>query len=47
MQSERAGRRDFLKTAGAALTTSIYTGRLKGANDRIAAAFIGIVVMGS
>jgi predicted dehydrogenase len=47
MQSQRAGRRDFLKTAGAALTTSIYTGRMKGANDRIAAAFIGIGVMGS
>lgn len=40
-------RRDFLKTAGAAaLTTSIFTGNVKGANDRIAAAFIGMGKMG-
>jgi hypothetical protein len=30
-------RRDFLKSAGAAgLTTSLFTGRLRGANDRVA-----------
>ncbi len=45
-QSETA-RRDFLKTAGAAFTTSIFTGNVKGANDRIAGAFIGVGVMGS
>jgi len=28
-------RRDFLKGAGVALTTSIFTGAVKGANDRI------------
>jgi predicted dehydrogenase len=39
-------RRDFLKTAGAALTTSIFTGNVKGANDRIAGAVIGTGVMG-
>ena len=40
-------RREFLKgTAGAALTTSIFTGNLKGANDRITGAFIGVGVMG-
>jgi predicted dehydrogenase len=42
-----ADRRDFLKTAGAAaLTTSIFTGNLKGANDKINAAFIGMGRMG-
>ena len=42
------GRRDFLKTAGsAALTTSIFTGNVKGANDKIAIGFIGMGTMGS
>src|SRR5271154_7204882 len=40
-------RRDFLKTAGAALTTQIFTGNVKGANDRVSAAFIGMGRMGS
>ena len=36
-------RRDFLKSAGAAaLTTSLFTGKVRGANDKIAAAFIGM-----
>jgi predicted dehydrogenase len=39
-------RRDFLKTAGAALTTSIFTGNVKGANDRLVGASIGVGVMG-
>ncbi|MGH9722975.1 MAG: Gfo/Idh/MocA family protein [Bryobacteraceae bacterium] len=39
-------RRDFLKAASAALTTQIFTGRVKGANDRIAVAFIGMGRMG-
>src|SRR6202171_368044 len=40
-------RRDFLKSAGAAaLTTSIFTGPVRGANDKIAAAFIGMGKMG-
>lgn len=34
-------RRDFLKSASAALTTSIFTGNVKGANDRIALGVIG------
>src|ERR1035438_4732327 len=42
-----AHRREFLVGAGAALTTSIFTGKLRGANDRIAAAFIGVGVQGS
>jgi predicted dehydrogenase len=35
-------RRDFLKGAGVALTTSLFTGRVKGANDRPRVAFIGM-----
>lgn len=47
MDSAAQGRRDFMKTAGAAaLTTSIFTGNVKGANDRIAIAFIGVGRMG-
>jgi len=40
-------RRDVLSTAGAAFTTSIFTGRVKGANDRVAVGFIGLGAMGS
>src|SRR5579863_520809 len=40
-------RRDFIKTGAAALTTQIFTGAVKGANDRIAAAFIGMGRMGT
>ena len=42
-------RRDFLKSAGgaAALTTSIFTGKVKGANDRVAVGFIGMGAMGT
>ena len=39
-------RRDFLKGAGAALTTSLFTGAVKGANDRISVAVIGMGRMG-
>jgi predicted dehydrogenase len=40
-------RRDILSAAAAALTTSIFTGNIKGANDRIAVGFIGLGAMGS
>ena len=41
-------RRDFLKAAGgAALTTSLFTGSIRGANDRVNVAFIGAGRMGS
>ena len=40
-------RRTALASAAAALTTSLFTGRIKGANDRITIGFIGIGAMGS
>src|SRR5688500_15320371 len=40
-------RRNILKGAGAALTTALFTGRVKGANDRVAVGFIGLGAMGS
>ncbi len=46
MDTPETGRRGFLKTAGAALTTSVFTGNVRGANDRLAAAFIGMGRMG-
>lgn len=40
-------RRDFLTSAAtAAFTTNIFTGAVKGANDRVSAAFIGVGRMG-
>ena len=46
--SDSSGRRDFLRSTGAAaLTTSLFTGRVKGANDKINVAFIGVGTMGS
>src|SRR5688572_6212004 len=48
MNHEVSHRRDFLRSAGAAgLTASLFTGRVRGANDRIAVAFIGVGTMGS
>jgi predicted dehydrogenase len=40
-------RRDVLASASAAFTTSLFTGRVKGANDRLAVGFIGLGAMGS
>src|SRR5690242_10133024 len=40
-------RRDVLAAAATAFTTSIFTGNLKGANDKISVAFIGLGAMGS
>jgi predicted dehydrogenase len=40
-------RRNILKGAGAALTTSLFTGRVRGANGRVAVAHIGMGAMGS
>src|SRR5271166_5346712 len=46
MQNDSPDRRGFLRTAGAALTASLLTGAVKGANDKINIAFIGIGQMG-
>lgn len=40
-------RREILSGAGAAFTTSLFTGRVRGANDRLAVGFIGLGAMGS
>jgi predicted dehydrogenase len=40
-------RRDLLVGAATALTASLFTGKVKGANDRISVAFIGLGAMGS
>jgi predicted dehydrogenase len=48
MAQDSTGRREFLKTAGgAALTASLFTGNIKGANDKVNVAFIGVGQMGS
>jgi predicted dehydrogenase len=45
---ESTDRRNFLKTAGAAaLTTSLFTGNVRGANDKLSVAFIGLGRMGN
>ncbi|HVX67975.1 MAG TPA: Gfo/Idh/MocA family oxidoreductase [Bryobacteraceae bacterium] len=40
-------RRNMMTSAAAVFTTSLFTGRVKGANDRISVAFIGLGAMGS
>lgn len=45
-QHDSSRRREFLGAAGAAFTTSLFTGRVKGANDRIAVAHIGLGSIG-
>lgn len=40
-------RRTFLASAGAALTSSLFTGKVKGANERVAVGFIGVGRMGN
>jgi predicted dehydrogenase len=40
-------RRDVLAAAATVFTTSLFTGNVKGANDRIAVGFIGLGAMGS
>ncbi len=39
-------RRDFLKASTTAFTTALFTGRVRGANDRTSIAFIGMGKMG-
>jgi predicted dehydrogenase len=40
-------RRQFLAGAGAALTSSLFTGQIRGANDKIALGFIGLGMQGT
>src|SRR5215467_6743932 len=40
-------RREVLGAAATAFTTAIFTGNVKGANDRVAVGFIGLGAMGS
>jgi predicted dehydrogenase len=48
MTQMKAGRREFLKTAGgAALAASLFTGNIRGANDKLNVAFIGTGRMGT
>jgi predicted dehydrogenase len=48
MNSANSDRRDFLRTAAAVgLTANLFTGRVRGANDRISVGFIGMGTMGS
>jgi predicted dehydrogenase len=48
MTQESGDRRQFLKAAGAAaLTSSFFTSNLRGANDRVNVAFIGVGRMGT
>ena len=48
MVPESTGRREFLKAAGGvALSSSFFTGKIRGANDRVNIAFIGVGRMGS
>src|SRR5579883_3012985 len=42
-----SSRRDMLTAASAAFTTSLFTGSVRGANDRVAVGFIGLGAMGS
>jgi predicted dehydrogenase len=44
---QSAIRREFLKTGAAAFTTSLFTGNIRGANDKVNIAFIGVGRMGS
>src|SRR6476661_956133 len=43
-----SARREFLRAAGgAALTSNLFTGSVKGANDKVNVAFIGLGAMGT
>ncbi len=47
MDTSSTPRRDFLKvSSAAALTTALFTGNVKGANDKVNAAYIGMGKMG-
>ncbi len=45
--SDSVERRQFLSSASAVFTTSLFTGAVRGANDRVNVGFIGLGAMGS
>jgi predicted dehydrogenase len=48
MPDDSTGRREFLRTVGAAaFAASLFTGRLRGANDKVRVGFIGVGRIGS
>jgi predicted dehydrogenase len=47
MDFKTSTRRDVLTAAATAFTTSLFTGNVRGANDRIAVGYIGLGAMGS
>src|ERR1041384_4070339 len=47
MTHKSLGRRNFVRTAGVALTTSLFPAHLKEVNKRPAGAFIGVGMMGT
>jgi predicted dehydrogenase len=47
MDINDVSRRKALASASAIFTTSLFTGRVKGANDRVAVGYIGLGAMGS
>ena len=44
---KEVSRRNLLASAGAVFTTSLFTGNVKGANDRVAVGYIGLGAMGT
>ena len=44
---KEVSRRNVLASAGAIFTTSLFTGNVKGANDRVAVGYIGLGAMGT
>ena len=46
MESKGISRRHAITAAAGAFTTSLFTGNVRGANDRIAVGFIGLGAMG-
>ena len=47
MTNHASDRRGLLRAGAAALTTSLFTGKIRGANDKVNVAFIGTGKMGS
>ncbi|MBI4906982.1 MAG: Gfo/Idh/MocA family oxidoreductase [Acidobacteria bacterium] len=46
-ENKTVGRREVVASAAAAFTTNLFTGQVKGANDKVAVGYIGLGAMGS